>query len=90
MVKFLLFAKNELGDIRGLGSYEFNVPPRPGEFLTLATEGNETIYEVISIIHVTSNTAELSGNSGDMYLEPAKADDQRLAHLLPGSSRENR
>jgi hypothetical protein len=73
MTQYLVFVRDENGKLKGIGEHKFDQVPRIGEFVGIDDlENNSGLYKVVLVLHVTSGKREITGNSGELYITPAK------------------
>lgn len=71
MNSFMVMVKHDNGKIDGLGSHEFVVPPRTGEYVTMNDkEGIGQAYRVKTVAY----PLDPSSHAGDLYLEYISTD----------------
>ncbi len=63
MICFVVMEKNKDGQWRGLGSHEFRIAPRTGEYVTLGDEkGIGQAYRVLAVIHPLEPVPDCAGD----------------------------
>lgn len=76
MIQYLVFIRTEDGRLTNIGERRFDQLPRKDEFVSVSKKQNdfdhESLYKVLLVLHVTSNKREISTNSGELYITPAK------------------
>ncbi len=66
MIRFIVMVKLSTGKIEPLGSHEFAVPPRVGEFVTMNDEdGIGQAYQVAAVVHPLDPATD----AGDLILK---------------------
>lgn len=73
MTQYLVFIRAENGKLTNIGERRFDQLPRVGEFVCVENQsGEEFLYKVIQVLHVTSDKREYTKNSGELVITLAK------------------
>ena len=76
MTQYLVFIRTEDGRLTNIGERRFDQLPRKDEFVCVSKKQSdfdyESLYKVICVLHVTSDKREITTNSGELYITPAK------------------